>query len=130
MSMSLAGLSLEEIDVQINYHVAKLDGLTRLRESIVKDTLELRREEMISNLTVKQVLGEGKFMKSLEYFDIDDQAGIIYKSSWFIMIYEDEYSLLMGNQEITSQCLFELEERLKEYVLDEMDIWEIEGLLR
>lgn len=113
---------MSEIDTlkgYLNYHKSKAEVL---KAEIATMEIDLRRQsskDAAKDMTTREILGEGEFVSSLSLFDVDDEAGIVYGGALFIMIYEDEYSLLLGSEEITSQCLKELEAILAEYAIEE-----------
>lgn len=76
-------------------------------------------ETILDFFTCEEILGEGK------YYAVDQQGYTEFPAIWYldeslyIDILEDEYDLVIGNQEWNSLCLKKLEIILARYAVEE-----------
>ena len=77
-------------------------------------------ERILLHVGPERVLGSWIFVPRC---DISfNEPALVYNGNYIIALYDDEYSLLIGNQEWTSQCLADLEWRLAHYKLWETGV--------
>ena len=72
-------------------------------------------ERILLHVGPQEVLGPWKFHP--DYPDSYGYAALVYPDGYYIALLDDEYDLLIGNQEWTSSCLADLEWHLAKYKL-------------
>lgn len=74
-------------------------------------------DRILLHVGPRAILGDWKF-KPVCAFDLGSSA-LVYDNDYYVTILDNEYDLILGNQEWTSQCLEDLEWRLAKYKLIE-----------
>lgn len=77
---------------------------------------DMDTEKIIDHFTVHQILGDWEYSDCLNYAD---GPCLLYLDSIYVELLHDEYDLVIGNMEWTSQCLHELEIRLARFAVEE-----------
>lgn len=72
-------------------------------------------DRILLHLGPRKILGPWEFVPRYDYAFND--PCLVYDGGFFIVLLDDEYDLVLGNQEWTSSCLADLEWRLAHYKL-------------
>lgn len=77
-------------------------------------------DRILLHVGVENVLGSWTYMPN------NDMAfgspSLVYDGGYYIILLDDEYDLVLGNQEWTTSCLADLEYRLAHYKLCETGV--------
>lgn len=104
---------LGRMEEELKFLDIKIKHLTHQANKLRKEIEETKKRFYTS----KDVLGPWVYCPN-GFFDNATDPCLVYQDSLYIELHDDEYYLVIENQDWTSQCLAELEGILADYAID------------